>query len=178
MTGARLTGPGLFNRKFQINQIPVYIKAGTILPEEPEMRYTGEKPVDPLIFEVLPFAEGQKDSEYSVYEDSDIAERYQQGEFARTPVRVTRTSPDEYLVQIGGAHGTYQGMPKSRAYELHFDGVTQPTQVTADGRRLKAWKLVAQDAGWRFDREKNQLTVRIASGAVEQTRVVRITFSK
>ena len=178
MTGERLKGPGVFDRKFQINQIPVYVRAGSIVPEQPEMRYTGEKPIDPLIFEVLPFADAQKESEYSVYEDSDIAERYQQGEFARTPIRISRTSATEYLAQIGGAEGTYQGMPKSRAYELHFDGVIQPTQVTVDGHKLKPWKLVAQNAGWRFDKEKKQLTIRIDAAPVQQGRAVKVVFGK
>ena len=36
------------NRSFSIDQIPVYVKAGAIVPMQPAMLHTGEKPVDPL----------------------------------------------------------------------------------------------------------------------------------
>ena len=39
---------------FSVDQTPVYRKAGAIVPMQPEMSYTGEKPVDPLIVNVWP----------------------------------------------------------------------------------------------------------------------------
>jgi hypothetical protein len=45
--------------QFSIDQIPVYVKAGTIVPMQPPMLHTGEKPVDPLIVNVWPLAPGE-----------------------------------------------------------------------------------------------------------------------
>ena len=45
-------------RSFSIEQTPVYVRAGAIVPMQPPMRYTGEKPVDPLIVNVWPLAPG------------------------------------------------------------------------------------------------------------------------
>ena len=41
-------------------ETPVYLKAGAIVPMQPAMLYTGEKPVDPLIVNVWPLAPGRK----------------------------------------------------------------------------------------------------------------------
>ncbi|HEY1160857.1 MAG TPA: TIM-barrel domain-containing protein, partial [Terracidiphilus sp.] len=48
-TGKHLTGPAVVERSFSIDQTPVYLRPGAIVPMQPPMRYTGEKPVDPLI---------------------------------------------------------------------------------------------------------------------------------
>src|SRR5260370_32406169 len=48
-TGKHFSGPTTVDRDFSIEQTPVYMKAGAIVPMQPPMRHTGEKPVDPLI---------------------------------------------------------------------------------------------------------------------------------
>ena len=57
-TGKHLAGPQAVERSFSIDQTPVYVKAGAIVPMQPPMRYTGEKPVDPLIVNVWPLNAG------------------------------------------------------------------------------------------------------------------------
>ena len=178
MSGEHLKGPGNFDRHFLINQIPVYIKAGTIIPEQPEMSYTGEKPVDPLIFEVLPFAAEQKESEYRVYEDSGIAERYQKGEFARTGIKVTHPSATQLEAVIEPAEGDYLGMAQQRGYELRLDSATPATAVTVDGHRLKEGKQTSKKAEWSYNKDKQQIVVRLASESVHQPRTVKVTLAK
>ena len=70
--------PRMADRSFSIDQVPVYIRAGAIVPMQPEMRYTGEKPVDPLIINVFPMQDGQHSS-YTMYEDASKSETYKQG---------------------------------------------------------------------------------------------------
>ena len=89
-TGKHFTGPTNVQRDFSISQIPVYLKAGAIVPMQPPMRYTGDKQVDPLIVNVWPLKPGSSSS-YSVYEDSSSSVDYQRGVFARTPIKATQT---------------------------------------------------------------------------------------
>ena len=176
-SGAHLTGPGNFDRNFLINQIPVYIKAGSIIPQQPEMSYTGEKPVDPLIFEVLPFSAGQKTSNYSVYEDSGKAETYRGGEFAQTRIDVTRQSPTQYEAVIAAAQGTYDGMAQQRAYELRLDTSTPAASVTLGGHKLKEQKHLGANPGWSYDKDKQQIIVLLPSESVHQPRTVKVTLA-
>ena len=104
-TGKHLTGPATVERSFSIEQTPVYVKAGAIVPMQPPMRYTGEKPVDPLIVNVWPLAPGSTNS-YTLYEDSGVATDYQRGVFARTPIKATQTG-DTLRVEIGPVEGSY-----------------------------------------------------------------------
>lgn len=79
----------MVERSFSIRQVPVYLRAGAIVPMQPPMQYTGQKPVDPLILNVWPLADGQFSS-YALYEDGSDSEAYKRGVFALTPISATQ----------------------------------------------------------------------------------------
>src|SRR6202522_2281859 len=109
-TGKLFVGPTNVDRSFTIDHIPRYVRAGTIIPTQPALLHTGEKPVDPLIVNVWPLAPGASSS-YSVYADSGVSVEYQHGVFARTPIKATQTG-DTLRVEVGPVEGGYPGMPK------------------------------------------------------------------
>ena len=130
-TGKRFTGPASVDRAFSIEQTPVYLRAGAIVPMQPPMMYTGQKPVDPLIVNVWPLAPGGSSS-YSVYEDSGVSVDYQRGVFARTPIKATQIE-DTLRVEIGPVQGGFPGMPRARAYELRLPADWPPASVAVNG---------------------------------------------
>ena len=155
-TGKHFTGPASMDRSFSVDQIPVYLKSGAIVPMQPEMSYTGEKPVDPLIVNVWPLDTG-KTTSYSLYEDNGIAEQYQHGVYTRTPIKATQTG-DTLRIEIGPVEGSFAGMLKSRGYTLRLPADWPPVSVTADGVAVKAAGPVGR-GGWSF--EGNTLTTII-----------------
>ncbi len=155
-TGKHFTGPTTVSRNFSIEQTPVYLKAGAIVPMQPPMLHTGEKPVDPLIVNVWPLAPGASSS-YSVYEDSGVSVDYQRGVFARTPIKAAQ-SGDTLRVEIGPVQGSYPGMLTSRAHELRLPADWPPSSVTVNGVPIHQAGPTGA-GGWRF--EGNTLTTII-----------------
>jgi len=155
-SGKHFTGPTSANRSFSIDQIPVYVKQGSIVPMQPEMSYTGEKPLDPLIVNVWPLASGQTTS-YSLYEDNGVAEQYQHGVYTHTPIKATQTG-DSLRVEIGPVEGSFAGMLKSRGYRLQLPADWPPASVTVDGVAVKQAGPTGK-GGWSF--EGNTLTTMI-----------------
>jgi alpha-glucosidase len=155
-TGKHFTGPAAAERSFTIDQIPVYVKAGTIVPMQPAMMHTGEKPVDPLIVNVWPLAAGASSS-YSVYEDSGASVEYQHGVFARTPIKATENG-DTLRVEIGPVERSYPGMPKARGYELRLPDDWPPAAVIVNGKAV-AFAKPNEPGGWTYD--GNTLTTKI-----------------
>jgi len=159
-TGKHFTGPVSVSRRFTIAQIPVYVKAGAIVPMQPAMLHTGEKPVDPLIVNLWPLEPGREPHEpgptstYSVYEDSGVSVEYQRGVFARTPIQATQ-SGDTLRVEIGPVDGNYPGMLKRRGYELRLPADWPPEAVIVNGKALKPVKP-GEPGGWTY--EGNTLT--------------------
>jgi alpha-glucosidase len=136
-----------FSRNFSIDQVPVYLRPGATVPMQPPMRYTGEKPVDPLIVNVWPLQPGSS-SAYSVYEDSGVAVEYQRGSFTRTPVKAAQ-SGDTLRVEIGPVQGSFPGMLHARAYELRLPADWPPAAVTVNGTVVKR-AASPGEKGWSF----------------------------
>lgn len=170
-TGKHFTGPATIHRKFSIRQIPVYVRAGAIVPMEPEMRYTGEKPVDPLIVNVFPLADGQASS-YALYEDASNTRAYERGEAAWTDLRASRKG-DDVTIEIAPVRGTYPGMPRTRGYEVRLPGDWPPDSVQVTGVAVR-YAPKSGAPGWRFEGNTLTTVISVASVPVTTRVVVRV----
>ncbi|MGP8157647.1 MAG: TIM-barrel domain-containing protein [Candidatus Acidiferrales bacterium] len=162
-SGANFEGPVTVERSFSISQIPLYVKMGSIIPMQPAMSYTGEKPVDPLILTIFPLKNGQA-STYRLYEDAGNTPGYEHGEYAWTPIRAALNPGGTVLtVTVAPAEGRYKGMPKTRAYEVRLPGSWPPSSVSVNGESV-AYSKKKGALGWRF--EGNTLTTIITTGSL------------
>jgi alpha-glucosidase len=170
-TGKHFTGLVTVERSFSIDQIPIYLRAGAIVPMQPAMLHTGEKPADPLIVNVWPLMPGTSSS-YSVYEDSGVSVEYQRGVFARTPIRAGQTG-DTLRVEIGPIEGSYPGMLKTRSYELRLPADWPPAAVTVDGKSVPQTKP-GQSGGWTFEGNTLTTIVPVPAGSVAAKAVIEV----
>ncbi|HEX4284250.1 MAG TPA: TIM-barrel domain-containing protein [Terracidiphilus sp.] len=163
-SGKHFTGPTSIDRSFSIEQTPVYVRAGAIVPMQPPMLYTGQKPVDPLIVNIWPLKPGTN-SAYSVYEDSGVAEEYKRGVFAHTPIKATQTG-DTLRVEIGPIEGSYPGMLKSRGYEVRLPADWPPASVTVNGVAVKQGDATGK-GGWSFEGNTLTTVIPVQTASVE-----------
>ena len=92
-------------------RIPLYVRAGSILPMGPEEQYAGEKPGAPIELRIYPGADGA----FSLYEDSGDSYAYEKGAFARIPMKwnnATRT------LTLGDRTGSFPGVPAQRTFRV------------------------------------------------------------
>ena len=75
----RLEGGSNAVREVDLETLPLYIKAGTILPMGPVKQYAQETSSEPLILRIYPGADGTT----SLYQDDGISFAYQKGKFSR-----------------------------------------------------------------------------------------------
>ena len=167
-TGTHFTGPIKVERNFSISQVPIYLKAGSIVPMEPPMLYTGEKPVDPLIVNVWPLAPDSRSS-YSVYEDSGEAEQYQKGVYTNLPIQAMQMG-DVLKVEIGPVQGSFPGMMRRRGYELRLPADWPPASVRVNGVAMH--QAAKTSSGWHYD--GNTLTTYIPVASTSVTSKVTI----
>jgi alpha-glucosidase len=163
-SGATLTGPATVERQVALNDIPIYVKGGAIVPMQPPMRYTGERPVDPLILTVFPGARGST----RVYEDQGNSIGYQKDECAWMPVSQRTAADGTKTIEILPAEGTYPGMLTARGYEIRLAGLLPPQQVTVNGRSVPFSKANAGIAGWTYDGDTLTTTVVVLRTPVNQ----------
>jgi len=125
-TGQRYDGGQTFEFPAAADVLPVFAKAGAVIPLQPDMAYVDEKPVDPLIVEVYP--SGQ--SRYVLYEDDGASLAYQRGAFARTTLTCS-ASPNAIEMRAEAPSGPHPVAPRAVEFLVHLD--RPPRAVTVNG---------------------------------------------
>ena len=171
-SGKSFHGPATAERSYAIDQLPVFLKAGSIVPMQPPMLYTGERPVDPLILSISPLAKGQT-SRYTVYEDSGHAEDYQQNVGTAWTDVTAHQDGDDLTVTVAPVRGGYPGMQPTRGYQLRLLADWPPSSVTANGVSL-AFTLDAKQPGWRVEGNTLTTIVPVAPADVHQSTTIVI----
>jgi alpha-glucosidase len=135
-------GRGVWRQGVPLDRIPLYVRAGAIIPLGPAMQYSSEKPVDPLAIHAYAFAPqdqeaGPQSNEFSLYEDDGQSTAYQRGRWQRTLLRFKQgRSVVKLEVETESGTGKYHN-PGARAYDLHFHGFRCAIDdVLLDGRRV------------------------------------------
>ena len=102
-----------------LDRVPMFVRAGSILPLGPEMQYTGEKPWDNLEIRLYPGADGT----FTLYEDEGDSYNYERGVYAT--IRFDWNNKTRRL-SISERQGSYPGMLSTRQFTVILpDGTTK-----------------------------------------------------
>jgi len=99
--------------------IPVYIKAGSIIPCGPEIQYTTEKQADPIRL----FVYTGNDGSFMLYEDENINYEYEKGKFSMI---LLSYNEKEHTLNIGKRHGEYSGMLRTQTFDIKWISSNKP----------------------------------------------------
>jgi alpha-D-xyloside xylohydrolase len=112
-TGSSTKGPRAIDAPAPIERLPLFVRAGSILPLGPDMEYAGEKPADPIELRVYRGADG----EFTLYEDENDNYNYEKG--AHTTI-LFRWDDAAQRLTIGDRAGSFPGMLESRTFRVVF----------------------------------------------------------
>lgn len=112
-----------------LNRIPLFVRAGSIVPLGPDVQYTGEKKWDNLTLCVYPGENGN----FTLYEDEGDNYNYENGAYTEIPM--TWNDANNTLT-IGACKGQYNGMLEKRQFIVKtMDGKSKT--VTYTGKKVK-----------------------------------------
>ena len=124
-TGQRYSGGRTITAQAPLAELPLFVRAGSVLPTGPDIQHTGESLNAPLTLNVFTGADGA----FEIYEDDGLSYAYERGEFSRIPVRYDDESG---AVVIGARTGRFDGMAASRRISVRwFDGARVPAEFDA-----------------------------------------------
>ena len=130
-TGERVAGSQHLSVTAPLEQIPLFARAGAILPLGPTMEYATQKPEDPIELRVYPGANGS----FVLYEDENDNYDYEKGVHATIPIRWNDSTQ---TLTIGARSGEFPGMLKDRKFMVvivrpghgtGLDATPQPDQI-------------------------------------------------
>jgi alpha-glucosidase (family GH31 glycosyl hydrolase) len=148
-TGEKFTGKQHIITKTPLEKLPIYLKAGAIIPMQPDMQYYGEKPNDQVILDIYPY----QNSTASLFEDDGKSLDYQQGVFALTEIICSEKEQD-VTIEILPTKGKYELVDRNYTLLVHLD--KRPMSVSSDGLLL---------TDWEYDTEKKLAEITIVKNS-------------
>lgn len=161
-TGEKYDGANYVHVVAPLDTIPLFVKAGAIIPMQPEMLYTGERPVDVITLDIFPYG----DSSYDLYEDDGLSLDYKKGSFALTRISAS-LSAYSLKLKIAKPNGNFKPAKHTYLAKIHWNLKNPPKMVTENGAELASahhQPELEKSAGWYYDRENGLLWVKSKSG--------------
>lgn len=112
-TGAYAKGGQTITAAAPRDRMPLYVRAGSIVPTGAEVQSTAEQPDGPIVLHVFTGTDG----EFTMYEDDGLTRQYLNDQFAQIPVTWNEAGK---TLTIGARQGSFAGMTQKRAVSVRF----------------------------------------------------------
>lgn len=129
------SGPKWVHLYGDLNRIPMFVRAGAILPTAPRLNRTREFDGSHLVLVVFPAANGQ----FEFYEDDGTTEVYKQGEYEITSLCSVLLDAATIVIRISAATGNCPDLPTKRTIEVHLRGTNQTRRVMINDMECTDW---------------------------------------
>lgn len=129
-TGEHYEGGQTINATAPYERMPLFTKAGAIIPFGPDINWSDQKPAD----EITIYVYAGKNGEFSLYEDENTNYNYEKGMFAT----INMTYDDKNgIFTIGNREGTFPGMLKERDFTIVKVTKDEPQPYTKEAQGTK-----------------------------------------
>jgi alpha-D-xyloside xylohydrolase len=125
-TSTKLEGGTHVNAAAPLAHIPLYVRAGSIIPVGPEIQYTGEKPDAAITLYVYTGHDGA----FTLYEDAGTDYGYEKGAFATIPLTYDDSRGE---LTLGARKGEFPGMVGKRRFNVRWISVGARDPLNFDG---------------------------------------------
>ena len=131
-TGTLLKGGSTVERSYAIDEYPIFVKAGSVLPFYTDKVQNLQGNDEDVVVAVFPGAEG---GSFSLYEDNGDDQQYAT-EYATTAL-TSRVEGNDLTVTIGARRGSYKNMPAERRFSVKVYNRFLPIAATVNGKPAK-----------------------------------------
>jgi alpha-glucosidase/alpha-D-xyloside xylohydrolase len=126
-TNAKQTGGRTVRREVDLGTMPIYVRAGAIIPVDPVRQYTAEPVAEPTTLRVYAGADGR----FTLYADDGISQEYLQGRGSWTRLSWNERAR-RLTIEPGGAPPGATNVPAPRVFDVRLlpDGATRRVRYT------------------------------------------------
>jgi alpha-D-xyloside xylohydrolase len=110
-TGEALEGGRAVDAQAPLDRVPLFVRAGSILPMGPDEEFSNEKPADPLELRIYRGADG----DFALYEDENDTYNYENGAYAVIPLH---WDDAKQTLTISDRKGKFPGMLLQRTFRI------------------------------------------------------------
>ncbi len=168
-SGSLLDGNNEYVRNYHLSEIPVFVKAGTIIPMYPKTIQNLQIISDTLILHFIPGG----NSSLKIYEDDGTSSDYTHNQTAFTIINKEVIANNEIHIKINPTEGIYVGMKSEIYYSLEFPSMFPPEKVNVGGIEY-LFSEEAEIGFWSYDAEK--LCVQINLPKMNRKELISISI--
>jgi hypothetical protein len=148
--GTKYAGPQTLHLYYApLERMPIFVKAGAVIPLGPNKAYWDGLITDPLTLDIYPYG----DSSFLLYEDDGETLDYLAGEYAKTLLECHHADGVDTVVTVGAPAGSFS--VAGREYFLQVHTSITPARVTRDGvvltEHASLSELEGAAEGWFYD---------------------------
>jgi len=142
-----------------LEEIPLFIKEGGIIPLQDWQNYVGEKEITEYEYRIFP----AELSSYELYEDDGISYNYRDGVYSVTKIEVKKEVSGSLDISYKKTFNGYESRVKNLLFRIYDR--EEPSEISLSGRTLKRYnseeELAKAGEGFFFESEKNILFVMV-----------------
>lgn len=158
-TGKKYEGKKYYNIVTPLDVLPIFVKAGGIIPMQEDIQYDNRQPWGTITFEVFPSGE----SSFGLYEDDGLSDGYKEGGYSLTNMS-TRETIEGLSFEIDKSIGEFAVPSRTYVLKVHTDKA--PKHITKNGARKKIKPTEptafsqAKNTAWYYDEEAKVLWIK------------------
>jgi len=114
-TGDKIEGGKRIEADAPLSKLPLFVRAGSIVPMGPAMEWSTEKPADPIELRIYPGADG----DFTLYEDENDNYNYQKGKHATIALHWNDAAK---TLSLGAREGSFEGMLTEHTFHVVMVG--------------------------------------------------------
>ena len=150
-TNAKLSSKEKFTLHPQLDEMPLYVRAGAIIPMQPVVQSTEEKPNGPLQLRIyLPDSTSSSDCRGTLYQDDGHTFAYQKGEILRV----------NYSCEVSNGFVTVASNVEKNSYQPWWKTAeVKLLGAAAQPREVRIGEQIIQE--WRYDSRAHAVTLTV-----------------
>jgi len=163
-----------------LEKLPLFVKAGSIIPMYQQMNFDNERPADTLTLDIYP----GPDAIFEMFEDEGSNRDYRSGKYTKTMLSAKSDEGGTRVneISISAGKGDFKGKLIARTYILQIHSSVLPKQILVQGVKLKKNKnakdLTKAATGWYFNPEdkKGVIIIKTAKLSVAADAAIKMNY--
>ena len=169
-TGTMLKGGQTLQRTFLLNEYPVYVKAGAIIPMYEKMKNLQQNSNN-LVVKIFPGAA----FESKLYEDAGDDNNYQRSAYSFTSIRTDKKADGSLNINILPREGSFPGMIEQRNLHIQLYGSVMPESVSLNGVKLN-YTTNKENNSWYFSGDDLTVHILVAKTDCDKTTELNVQY--
>lgn len=169
-TGTLLTGGQEVVREFTIEEYPVYVKSGAILPMYIDAKNLSEEP-EKMMIGVFP----NSNKQFSIYEDAGNSKDYDKA-FSKIKIS-TLYSNRTQTITIHPREGEHEGMLPNKQYIVKLYGVEMPNKILVNGSEV-VYSIDSDKNKWSYTGSDLSVNIYLPVTPCSEEQVIEVFFDQ